>query len=139
MSIYHWIYVSTRVEDLSEDELLKLLVAARKNNTAKGLTGLLLYANGRFMQVLEGPEAEVLNAMEKIRNDLRHKNIDTLRLEKKAQRDFSDWSMGFVNLELSDTNGYSQFLEPTFDTAVFEDDSSEAYRLLLAFRDHHVL
>ena len=138
MDYFHWVYVSSVSETLSEKDLKDILVVARQNNEHKHLSGLLLYAHGRFMQVLEGAESEVLSTMEKIRADNRHKNIDTLRLEKKMQRDFSEWSMGFVNLELSDINGYSRFLEPSFDTTVFDNELGEAYQLLLAFRNHHV-
>jgi hypothetical protein len=50
-------YASTALKEWSEQELLKLLQDCRTNNGAKNITGILLYANGTFFQVLEGDEA----------------------------------------------------------------------------------
>lgn len=137
MSIFHVIYVSTATEPLSSGQLRDLLIVARQRNSSLGLTGLLLFAHGKFMQVLEGPESAVREVFSSIQRDNRHKNIDTLRFEKKETRNFPDWRMGLRNftVELEKLPAVSRFLEPDFDTSVFHDDSSEAYRMLLAFRD----
>ena len=135
--MFHVVYVSTATENLSPSQLRELLIVARHRNYSLGLTGLLLYAHERFIQVLEGPETEVRKVFEMIKKDYRHKNLDTLRLEKKEYRDFPDWRMGFRNfaISLETLPVVSRFLEPEFDTSVFQDESSEAYRMLLAYRD----
>ena len=137
MSIFHVIYVSTATNQLSSEQLRDLLSFSRHRNNSLGLTGLLLYARNRFMQVLEGPEEAVKEVIDSIRRDCRHKNMDILRYEKKEARNFPDWRMGFRNFidEMEDLSVVSRFLEPDFDTTVFKDDSSEAYHLLLAFRN----
>ncbi|MGI9284310.1 MAG: BLUF domain-containing protein [Pseudomonadales bacterium] len=93
--MFHVIYVSTATEPISPPQLYDLLTVARQRNYNLRLTGLLLYAHERFMQVLEGPEPAVREVFGSIQRDGRHKNIDTLRLEAKEGRDFPDWRMGF--------------------------------------------
>ena len=137
MNIFHVIYVSTATEPLSSGQLRELLIAARQRNSNLGLTGLLLYAHGKFIQVLEGSESAVREVFTSIQRDKRHKNIDTLRFENKETRNFPDWRMGYRNftVDLETLPTVSRFLEPDFDTSVLHDDSSEAYRMLLAFRN----
>lgn len=137
--MFHVIYVSTATEPLSSMQLQELLAVSRQRNDELRLTGLLLYAHERFMQVLEGPESAVRDVFGSIRRDSRHKNIDTLRLENKDARHFPDWRMGFRSFTISIETlpAISRFMEPTFDTSVFQDDSNEAYRMLLAFREAH--
>lgn len=53
------IYVSSAVNLMSEDELLDLLAQSSQRNKRKGVTGLLLYAGGNFIQVLEGEQSDV--------------------------------------------------------------------------------
>lgn len=137
--MFHVIYVSTATEPLSQTEFVDMLNAARQRNLSLGLTGLLLYSRERFIQVLEGPESAVTEVYASIQRDSRHKNIDRLRFEAKPERHFSNWSMGFRDLgeTLSDVPGISRFLEPGFDTSAFKDDSSDAYQMLMVFRDAH--
>ena len=137
MSIFQAIYVSTATEPLSSAQLRDLLITARQRNRNAGISGLLLYANRRFIQVLEGPEDAVRDLLKSIQKDYRHKNVDALRLEKKDKRHFPDWQMGFRDFttEAETLPIVSRFLEPDFDVSVFNDDSNEAYRILLAFRD----
>ena len=49
-------YSSSAAVPFSEGDLLELLTRSRENNTAKGITGLLLFKEGKFLQVLEGDE-----------------------------------------------------------------------------------
>lgn len=137
--MFHVIYVSTATEPLSPSQLRDLLNVSRQRNHKLGLTGLLLYSHERFIQVLEGPESAVRKVFGSIQRDCRHKNIDMLRLENKESRHFPDWRMGIQNLTVSIETlpVISHFLEPDFDTSAFQDDSSEAYRMLLAFRKAH--
>lgn len=60
------VYVSSAVVPFSKAELLSLLTKSRENNSKVGLTGLLIYKDGSFMQVLEGEETAVLATHERI-------------------------------------------------------------------------
>ena len=65
------------------------------------------YAQGRFLQVLEGPESAVRRLYATIRADPRHTNVETLLTTSAAERTFPNWEMGlerpgaFVNLKES--------------------------------------
>lgn len=137
--MFQVIYVSTATELLTKPGFVDLLNVARKRNQKLGLSGLLLYSREKFIQVLEGDESAVMEVYASIQVDSRHKDIDLLRFEAKQHRHFPEWRMGFRDLddEVGDLQGLSNFLEPSFDTSVFKDDSSDAYQLLLAFRDAH--
>ena len=88
-------YLSQEALPLSSDAVLGLLTQCHRNNTDRGLTGMLLFGNGTFLQTLEG-EAEVVDGlMEKISRDPRHTGMKVLRRETITERLYSHWSMGF--------------------------------------------
>jgi hypothetical protein len=93
------VYSSTATQEFSREELAELLARARAKNTQWGITGLLLYKRGVFMQALEGEEAAVRALYATIRADPRHHQIKTLVDIPVAQPRFSDWSMGFENID----------------------------------------
>ena len=136
--LFHLIYVSTAVAAFSDLALANLLEQSRARNLRHGLTGLLLYKNGHFMQVLEGEESHVMEVFASIERDARHKSVDVLRTEYIQYRDFPDWSMGFRNvgnLDPSSLPGFTRFLEEDFTAEYFSADAVEAHRLLLAFKE----
>ena len=105
-------YASTALKEWSSEELLKLLKECRINNGAKNITGILLYANGTFFQVLEGDEATVNSVYSMIEKDKRHKDVTIIEKEKIAERAFPYWSMGFEKLdakEISKMEGLNDF------------------------------
>ncbi len=65
-------YSSRATEDFSDSDLVELLTLSRRNNIRLGLTGVLLYRGGRFLQYLEGPEQAVAERIEIIAADTRH-------------------------------------------------------------------
>ena len=88
-------YISQESSPLSADDLLGLLSQCHRNNTARGLTGMLLFGNGTFLQSLEGEQEVVEPLMRKIAADPRHKAIKVLRQDTIQSRQYADWSMGF--------------------------------------------
>lgn len=88
------IYVSTAVNPLNDSELEELLIDARGFNRAKGITGVLLYADGNFLQCLEGPVDSVLLAYKRIQSSRRHKGLIELNRAQVQQRSFESWEMG---------------------------------------------
>lgn len=73
-----------------------ILAASRENNARDGITGGLLFSEGCFAQVLEGPADAVEGAFERIQCDDRHGNVTVLQVGPIMTRDFPDWSMGFT-------------------------------------------
>lgn len=89
------IYLSSGVKIFSDEEINDLLKISRENNQNNGITGLLLYSDGNFMQIIEGEKEAVESTYNKILNDTRHRNVILITNESIKQRNFSEWKMGF--------------------------------------------
>ena len=78
-----------------DTQINDLMKVAQSQNEKFGVTGVLFYFEGQFLQVIEG-EQKTLNAlMANIKRDSRHKNVETLIDEPIAERGFESWSMAF--------------------------------------------
>jgi methanogenic corrinoid protein MtbC1 len=86
-------YQSRAVSRPSESELEQLVAQARSRNRSLGVTGMLLYENGRFLQTLEGPPASLRKVWDSIRRDPRHGEIEVLSDHMISSRLFSDWDL----------------------------------------------
>ena len=96
LPLFRLVYRSQATHALRPASLTALLEKARANNHYLLLTGLLLYADNQFMQVLEGPEPAVSALYEKIKADPRHREVRTLHYAPIERRAFPDWRMGFA-------------------------------------------
>lgn len=120
MALIQLLYVSSATEPLDAAGLARILESAVRLNNANQITGMLLYAGGNFMQVLEGEEAKVIATFERIAQDARHHNLIELMREPAAARDFSRWFMGFRQLGIEDARHYpafAPFFKAGFDPA----------------------
>lgn len=86
-------YQSRAVSRPSESDLGQLVAQARERNRRLGVTGMLLYENGRFLQTLEGPPAGLSAVWASIRRDERHRDIEVLTEHMVSSRLFSDWDL----------------------------------------------
>ena len=93
---YRLIYVSSSVGMPSQDDLDDILLSARRNNTADGISGMLLFHEGNFVQVLEGRKEAVLDCLARIEEDRRHRGCMILHAEDCKSLVFGDWAMGYV-------------------------------------------
>jgi Sensors of blue-light using FAD len=89
------VYVSTAVKPMPEAELESLLIEARGLNLEAQVTGVLLYADGNFMQCFEGSEESMQVTYDRIRASKRHTGIIELLNESVSMRSFEDWFMGY--------------------------------------------
>jgi hypothetical protein len=132
----HCIYSSAATVAFSKDDIMALLVEARKNNLDKGITGMLLYDNGSFFQVLEGEPSAVTSLLKTIQDDTRHNQVVKIIYEKIDERDFSTWTMGFSEVtrkDLTEIEGLNDFFQ---SSRLFIDlDEGRAKLLLKAFKD----
>lgn len=108
-------YMSKAVHLMSDHQLDRLLNKARIRNKKNNITGMLLYADGSFLQVIEGGERAVKDTFTLIQKDIKHKDIKILFEDTIESRHFSEWSMGFRRLS-SDSDmgmipGMNNFLE----------------------------
>jgi methanogenic corrinoid protein MtbC1 len=86
-------YQSRAVSRPTERELEQLVGQARGRNRSLGVTGMLLYENGRFLQTLEGPPAGLQAVWSSICRDQRHRDIEVLTEHVVSSRIFSDWDL----------------------------------------------
>ncbi len=131
------VYVSSATRPLNEVELVQLLQLARQNNEKLDITGMLLYREGNFLQVLEGPASAVDSLISTIKRDPRHHGLILMSRKGIDERQFSDWSMAFRNMSkgCSTEQGYSAFLEPDFEDDEAGEQSQLVFRLLRRFKE----
>lgn len=93
------VYFSHALHPYDDAALLELLRISRENNARAGVTGMLLYHDGNFVQALEGPRDKVQALFDRISRDPAHEGVIATIPTAIAARQFPDWSMGFVPSE----------------------------------------
>lgn len=121
-STYHVLYRSRATSAPTEAELQALLEWSRTYNAQQQLTGLLLYSDGQFVQLLEGPEAAVRALYARIQQDLRHTQVVTLSEGPGPHRWFSEWSMAFGYVDAVALHHLSQAVETQHPPALPIED-----------------
>ena len=137
--LFQIVYSSTATHPFSRAELLKLLQVSVQRNAQAGITGLLLYLDGTFMQVLEGEEDAVIGLYARICRDPRHHHVIPLIHELVKKRDFPDSAMAFRDLEtagLRNLRGYSEFLNTPLNGDLLAEDIPRCQKLLLLFKEN---
>lgn len=94
---YQIIYSSESAMPMQRDDLEEILAQARSSNAEKGITGALVYAQGAFLQILEGERAKVQDLMAKISRDLRHETLIVLQEAEIPSAVFGAWKMAYVS------------------------------------------
>jgi len=132
------IYGSDATSRFSQEELIEILNDCRRNNKKLDVTGMLLYHDGNFIQVLEGEQQIVEDLYQKIAKDSRHENLLTYVKQPIDKRQFGDWEMGFVDVEqigADNIPGYTKFIsDPDHSTKL--ENASYAYAFLNVFREN---
>jgi hypothetical protein len=91
-------YASRAVPALDQEELVTILRQSKANNPGTGVTGVLCFSGGIFLQVLEGGRSAVNKLYNRIGADPRHTDVELLLYEEIGERRFASWSMGQVNM-----------------------------------------
>lgn len=89
------VYISTATQHFSPEALEELLARARANNERSGITGILLYHDPSFLQIIEGTRDDVDRLMARIRRDPSHSSMRIVQDESISERDFKSWAMAF--------------------------------------------
>jgi hypothetical protein len=89
---------------MSEEDISALLSKCRTNNTQNGITGMLIYFDGTFVQFLEGPEENLNQLFAKISKDKRHQDVILLLDGQTEKREFADWTMAYKKLSVYEVN-----------------------------------
>ena len=89
---------ASRAVDTSPDAIESILLQSRQHNPVTGITGILCYGGGIFLQAIEGGRQPVSDLFGHIQKDPRHKDVALLHYEEISERRFGGWTMGQVNL-----------------------------------------
>jgi hypothetical protein len=134
--LIHTVYSSKATGAFREHELPALLDRSRVANAHRDVSGMLLYIEGNFFQVLEGEANVVADVFERIRTDPRHSRVTRIIQEPIVARDFGDWTMGFASLALDEIGqhlGENDFFSSA--TCLEQLSGGRAKKLLAAFRN----
>ena len=93
------IYISEPAPIMSDEDIIDILEASQENNEESGITGMLFYDGRYFLQVLEGPKAEVWRIYATILDDPRHKNVVTVHEGPLNHRVFDKWGMAYRRVD----------------------------------------
>ncbi|UOG73334.1 BLUF domain-containing protein [Hymenobacter tibetensis] len=98
-STYHVFYRSRATFGVTVADVEALVEWSRNYNAQHQLTGLLLYSEEQFVQVIEGEEAAVRALFARIQQDARHRQVVTLSEGPGPQRLFAEWSMAWGQVD----------------------------------------
>mgnify|MGYP001766188714 CR=1 FL=1 len=135
---YCLVYVSQATHDFDESELESLLATSRRNNTATGITGLLMYESRLFMQALEGPRGAVEALFQRIKADPRHTDVQIVCEDHIDRRNFGPWRMAFQRAsdrDLSGSDGFSALLENYRRGTLSTVDGRLVFAMLVLFKE----
>jgi hypothetical protein len=91
-------YASRAVPAVDQEELHAILQRSKAHNPTIGVTGVLCFSGGIFLQVLEGSRSAVNRLYNRIVADARHTDVELMLYEEIKERQFAGWSMGQVNM-----------------------------------------
>ena len=89
---------ASRAVDPATNSIDEILSKSRQYNPSSGITGILCYGGGIFLQAIEGGRMAVSDLYGHIQKDPRHKDVVLLHYEEISERRFGGWTMGQVNM-----------------------------------------
>ncbi len=102
---------ASRALDPSAQSIEDILAKSRQYNPTCGITGILCYGGGIFLQAIEGGRMAVSDLFGHIQKDVRHKDVVLLHYEEILERRFGGWTMGQVNMSKINTNILLKYAE----------------------------
>jgi hypothetical protein len=91
-------YVSTVSSNLNETDIQKILDYSRDWNINNQITGILLFSEGNFFQVLEGEKELVTELFKRIKMDSRHYNLIKIFEKEISQERYKGYKANFISL-----------------------------------------
>lgn len=88
-------YISRASVWISKTDLQTILMQSRNRNRPHHITGLLIFCDGHFLQILEGGQTDVHKTMARIKQDSRHHELDVFHIQRTESRYFKSWTMGY--------------------------------------------
>ena len=102
---------ASRATDANASSVEDILAQCKQFNPVSGITGILCYGGGIFLQVLEGGRNTVSELYSHIQKDPRHKDVVLLHYEEISERRFGGWTMGQVNMAKVNTSILLKYAE----------------------------
>ena len=134
MSLHCLIYTSIASQKMTDEDLKAILQKARPHNCQLHITGMLLYKDPFFMQILEGEEDIIHQQFTKIAKDPRHHKISLIYKKAIHERTFTNWTMGFNKIS-SQHIKYADNLKTLYDRSFFTEESKVVENLLKMFEN----
>lgn len=100
--MFQLIYVSQATSSIQLDEIENILEASRANNQVEQVTGMLMYKDRLFIQILEGQKDDVFSVYNRVKDDSRHQGVQIIEELEVPKRQFDQWIMGFKFLTQDD-------------------------------------
>lgn len=135
MDIRQYLYFSLAARSFGEPELGEMLQEFRDANAKHDITGMLIYVGNYFIQHIEGPNAEIGQLAENIRNDDRLRDFTCLIDNRVSERIYPDWCMGFEMISehaVQDMPGMVN-LKTVADLDRFDLDQHAAWQIMKNF------
>lgn len=129
------IYASAATEPFTPAELRELLNLARAKNQRLDVTGMLLYHEGSFLQVLEGLPEAIGPLLKTITKDKRHHNVMLLLRHEIEARNFAEWKMGFTDIHPESLPGFLDYFKVHSSFLELGGDRKTIDRIVDGFRD----
>ena len=128
------VYISRAVKSENDSSLRDILGVARGYNAERGITGVLCFAYGRYLQVLEGPSREVNALYLRIGRDKRHEGVRLMKFTEMQTRCFGLWSMRMIRFD-EQSGGEARALVRFNGFGSFEPELWSGEECLMFLRD----
>ncbi len=92
--VYYTIYTSTSNSEITSFLMDQITIKSQEYNSSKGITGMLIGYENKFLQYLEGDRKEVIKLMDSIKRDPRHRDVREWVSSTYKNRIFAEWTMG---------------------------------------------
>lgn len=126
MQLVRLIYASKTVPGFNTGDIKAILTSAKKNNSKLGLTGVLFFNSGFFLQCLEGGREEVNKTYLEIVKDERHEDPVILKYQEITKRLFEKWGMGFIpNTKETQPIIFKHSIQDSFEPYQISSESAE--------------
>jgi len=121
------VYASRMITRQAPTDLVAIVDVARAQNAERGITGMLCFGEGRFLQCLEGPRESVNHTFQRICRDPRHDRVELLCVTEALTRTFSRWTMGWAKIPAGDEMLRKYFRRAAFAPEELSADGARAY------------
>ena len=125
---YQLIYSSQASRPMTATGLEEILLDARAGNNVRDITGVLVYVDGVFLQVIEGEREAVLRLMTNLGKDSRHNSIKIIHEAEIEQRTFASWRMAYLDATTEQMAAWAGLPGTATLESILEDLSHAAQR-----------